>query len=59
MEVKESGTKSKRVKEKMGFVDELNIGNEWEQSEIRTPKNDLSEFLKNLVYCKLQVQILV
>lgn len=59
MEVKESGTKSKRVKEKMGFVDELNIGNEWEQSEIRNPKNDLSGFLKNLVYCKLQVQILV
>lgn len=59
MEVKESGTKSKSVKEKMGFVDELNIGNEWEQSEIRTPKNDLCGFLKNLVYCKLQVQILV
>lgn len=57
--MKESGTKSKRVKEKMGFVDELNIENEWEQSEIRTPKNDLSGFLKNLVYCTLQVQILV
>lgn len=46
MEVKESGTKIKKVKEKMECVDELNIGNEWEQSEIKTPKNDFSGFLK-------------
>lgn len=43
----------------MGFVDELNIGNEWEQSEIRLLKMILVGFFKNLVYCKLQVWILV
>lgn len=55
IKLKESGTKSKlkkKWKKKMGLIEYRKwIGGEWNM----TPKNDLSGFFKNLVYCKLQV----